>query len=286
MSMRAVIDVNNIGQNQLTSISTSSSRMLLTEIGELASTSEQGVVVHTTSAEAFENLSCDSILEMIASETPLSISAIEIPSSLSSSISGNTTQSIMFSALLAAMANGEEINIQSVNNSDKTISAAERGEIIRIALKILNVEDLYPNHPWSTHEEESLAASYHTISALFIRIGDLDGALEVLALSDRFEDSPRSLALRGMISRKRGETLDAVANMVSSLQQYEKRKQEAEGSHYLSFNPTSFEEINAELKDGLEALNKRDNENALAHFAQAVFQFDGFYKQYGIDKMS
>lgn len=286
MSMRAVIDVNNIGQNQLTSISTSSSRMLLTEIGELPATSGQGVTIFTSSPDAFENLASETILDLISSENPLSISAIEMPTSISSGISGTTSQCIMFSALLSAIANGEEITIEGISESDRTITSQERGEIIRLALKILNIEDLCPQHPWSTHEEESLAASYHTISAMFIRIGDLDGALEVLTLSDRFEDSPRSLALRGMISRKKGETLDAVANMVSSLQQYEKRKQEEAGTHYLTFNPQSFEEINSELKDGLEALNRRDNENALEHFAQAVFQFDGFYKQFGIDKLS
>jgi hypothetical protein len=102
-----------------------------------------------------------------------------------------------------------------------------------------------------------------------------------LKLSDQLEDSPRSLALKGIIAFDRGETLGAVANLVSSLQQYELRKK-SDGSHYLSFAPNNLERINSNLNAGLQALNKRNNEAALEHFAEAVNDFDTFYTEHGV----
>lgn len=62
--------------------------------------------------------------------------------------------------------------------------------------------------------------------------------------------------------------------MVSSLQQYETRKNDDNKSHYLSFKPNDLEVVNSKLHAGLEALNLRDNESALSYFAEAVFDFD------------
>jgi hypothetical protein len=80
-----------------------------------------------------------------------------------------------------------------------------------------------------------------------------------------------------------GEMLGAVANMVSSLKQYEIRK--AKNGHYLSFTPSNIEAMNTSLHAGLSALNKQDNPAALEHFASAVFQFDKFYHDCGIDSV-
>ena len=80
----------------------------------------------------------------------------------------------------------------------------------------------------------------------------------------------------------RGEVLGAVANMVSSLQQYEQRKKD-NSKHYSRFAPNNLETINQNLNAGLEALNKRNNEEALTFFTKAVFQFDPFYQDTGID---
>lgn len=190
----------------------------------------------------------------------------------------------IISAIIAAIGNGEKITLaSSTADAAAEISNQERSSLLKAAIAAIVVEELSPLHAWKEFEEESLAATYHELGAQFIKLGDFDSALEILAMSDRFEDSPRSLALRGLISKMKGETLDAVANMVSSLQQYEKRKTQEE-PHYLIFRPQSFDIVNEVLKDGLNALNQRDNENALSHFAKAVFEFDGFYQLHGIDK--
>ena len=38
--------------------------------------------------------------------------------------------------------------------------------------------------------------------------------------------------------------------------------------------------------DGLEALNKRENDRALTHFSEAVFNFDPFYAEYGVQSLT
>lgn len=160
----------------------------------------------------------------------------------------------------------------------------ERAACLQVAVNANNIEDLFPNHPWSMHGEESAAASYHSLAAVFIRLGDFASASTCLELSDRLEESPRSLALKGLLAMQRGEVLGAVANMVSSLQHYEMRKRET-GDHYLHFSPSDLEGINAKLSSGLAALNRRENLVALEHFADAVFSFDPFYRQFGVDRV-
>ncbi|GEM_PF-5238367 len=270
--MRAVIDVTKEEIKD-----TSAGRVLLTSSDFTPAETNTGVTVY-----GGENLSPETIFEQIIS-SGTEIKAIEIPKSLVSSLAGSEAQEILYSALFAAISSGEEITINPMRTN--SLSNESKSKIIKRAVELIPIEELCPNHPWSTHGEESLAAAYHTISANLIKLDDYEGALEALSVSDRFEDSPRSLALRGVIAKQRGETLAAVANMVSSLQQYEKRKADTE-SHYLTFAPKSFEDINSELKEGLDALNRKENEAALTHFAKAVFQFDGFYKNQGIDKIN
>jgi hypothetical protein len=270
--MRAVIDVT---KEELKN--TSADRVLLTSSEFTPAEATSGVSVY-----GGEQLSPDTIFEQIINKG-VEIKAIEIPSSLVTCLAGNDPQEIMYSALFAAMSSGEEISFIPTRTNELTNEL--KAKILKRAVELIPIEELYPNHPWSTHGEESLAAAYHTISAHLIKLKDYDGALEALSVSDRFEDSPRSLALRGVIAREKGETLAAVANMVSSLQQYEKRKVQTD-NHYLSFTPKSFEDINSELKEGLDALNRKENETALTHFAKAVFQFDGFYKNQGLDELN
>jgi hypothetical protein len=159
----------------------------------------------------------------------------------------------------------------------------ERALILTRAIAANNIEDLFPRHPWAEHHQESAAASYHSLAALFVRLGDINSAHECLQLSDSLEDSPRSLALKGLIAHEKGEILGAVANLVSSLQQYETRKRN-DGQHYLTFLPKDIEDINSKLQAGLDALNRRDNSVAFNHFAAAIFSFDDFYQSYGVDK--
>ncbi len=178
-----------------------------------------------------------------------------------------------------------EIQIDK-ENAEATVSMnnAARASALRFLIHSINIEELFPNHSWEKHQEECAAACYHTLAATFIKLEDYNSAIECLALSDRLEDSPRSLALKGLIALQKGETLTAVANMVSSLQEYERRKKETEG-HYLSFIPKDLEKINTNLQSGLSALNKRENDTAANCFREAVFHFDSFYEDCGLQSV-
>lgn len=206
------------------------------------------------------------------------------------SSSGASLGEVMAEAMIQAVIEGEmverlhsqvEISSFDISSSSCALSSQRTAALLKLAVNSCNIEDLFPHHAWKEHGEESAAASYHTLAALFIRFGDSASALDCLSLSDRLEDSPRSLALKGIIALDRGETLGAVANLVSSLQQYELRKKN-DNAHYLSFTPSNLERINSNLNAGLQALNRRNNEEAVEHFAEAVYNFDSFYSDYGV----
>jgi hypothetical protein len=152
---------------------------------------------------------------------------------------------------------------------------------LKTAIDAFNIEELFPNHNWVSYSQESAAASYHSIAALFLRFGDPESAAECLDCSERLEESPRYFALQALIHQQKGETLGAVASFVSSLQCYEARKVD-NGKHYITFKPSNLEVINSRLVDGLNALNKRDNDSAVGHFSEAVFNFDPFYAEHGV----
>lgn len=176
------------------------------------------------------------------------------------------------------------LDLSSSSDSLHTdLSGDTRSRLLSYAVGSINIEDLFPTHPWDQHEEESAAACFHTLAAHFIRYGDLKAAEECLSFSDRLEDSPRALALRGLISKQNGETLGAVANLVSSLQGYESRKRSGAHEHYVNFTPTNLEVINSSLHNGLSALNKQDNDSAFSHFARAVYNFDSFFASIGLE---
>jgi tetratricopeptide (TPR) repeat protein len=161
------------------------------------------------------------------------------------------------------------------------LSDGARARIVKAAVDAFNIEELFPNHNWISYSQESAAASYHSIAALFLRFGDAESAAECLDCSERLEESPRYFALQGLIHKQKGETLGAVASFVSSLQCYEARKVDT-GKHYITFKPSNLEVINSRLVDGLNALNKRDNDSALNYFSEAVFNFDPFYAEHGV----
>jgi hypothetical protein len=203
---------------------------------------------------------------------------------------GATLGDVLAEAMIQATIEGEEVerlNSQveissfDIASTNCELTNERTAALLKLTVNNCNIEDLFPQHAWKEHQEESAAAAYHSLAALFIRFGDSESALECLKLSDQLEDSPRSLALKGIIAFDRGETLGAVANLVSSLQQYELRKK-SDGSHYLSFAPNNLERINSNLNAGLQALNKRNNEAALEHFAEAVNDFDTFYTEHGV----
>lgn len=202
----------------------------------------------------------------------------------------NSINEVVCAALILAASEGNDVSPASstlATRGDSLINAlftfdnATYGRLLKITADSFNIEELFPNHAWREFSKESAAAAYHSLAALFLRFGDVESANQCLACSESLEESPRYFALKGLIQRERGETLGAVANMVSSLQCYESRKRN-DGNHYLSFKPDNLEMINSRLVDGLEALNKRDNIKALENFAEAVFQFDPFYTELGV----
>lgn len=239
-------------------------------------------------------LSADSVVATIATQDRWPALFVTMKSSFAEKClrdsSGASLLDILAEAMIRAAVEGEhverlnsqvEVSSFDVSSGLCELSREMRAKLLRWAIQNCNIEDLFPNHAWREHEEESAAACYHTLAALFIRFGDTSSALECLELSDQLEDSPRSLALKGIIALDRGETLGAVANLVSSLQQYELRKK-SDGAHYLSFTPINLERISSNLNAGLQALNKRNNEEAVEHFAEAVYDFDTFYSEYGV----
>ena len=203
-------------------------------------------------------------------------------------IQGRSFHEVAMNLVIDAMASSTPVNELSAMlgaDSPQTPFAAPSADVkatlMRRAIQNCNLEDLFPNHPWSSHENESAAACFHALAATFIRLGDMAGAAECLSMADKLEDSPRSLAMKGILAMQRGETLGAVANMVSSLKQYELRKRN-DGTHYLHFMPNDMQVVTQRLTDGLSALNHHDNERALENFAHAVFDFDPFYNEHGI----
>ncbi|NDC36915.1 MAG: hypothetical protein EBZ48_02555 [Proteobacteria bacterium] len=236
------------------------------------------------------SLTADNIVEVLSSgaELPLMCVAIRKDSALKiAPFEGENLPEILTRLLVKGTLRGQAASAtrysiavareHSLNLDDASISRT-----LRAITAEINIEDLFPSHPWTEHDEESAAAAYQTLAALFVRFGDLEAAADCLRISDTLEDSPRSLALKGMIAQLRGETLGAVANMVASLQQYEIRKH-ANNNHYVQYSPGNVEKISSSMQAGLSALNRADNEVALEFFSQAVFSFDPFFKETGLE---
>ncbi|MCB0310008.1 MAG: hypothetical protein KDD42_02155 [Bdellovibrionales bacterium] len=243
-----------------------------------------------------QDLSLDNIVSSLSQQRSMPLLCIGLSRSIGRLLSESQAESmteLMMEAIVRTVqehheiiAFSEEIDVASAASSEFNLSDAAIARLLYTLISNTNIEDLFPKHDWIRHEEESAAACYHTLAAIFLRLGNIEMATECLSLSDTLEDSPRSLALKGLIARAKGETLGAVANMISSLQQYETRKSDSSGEHYLCFAPSSddLESINRRLQSGLSALNMRDNNSALEHFTRAVFNFDPFYREYGIEE--
>jgi hypothetical protein len=210
-----------------------------------------------------------------------------------SSDDATTVTELLLRSLIRASAAGDSIRCSS--SSEIILSGAMLRALCELdtsalartlstAIDAMNIEELFPNHAWQDHSQESAAAVYHSLAALFLRFGDIESANQCLAHSERLEESPRLFALKGLIQHTQGETLGAVANMVSSLQCYETRKV-PDGKHYISFKPKNLEIIASRLVDGLNALNRQDNDKALTHFSEAIFNFDSFYSEHGVQSL-
>ena len=268
-------------------------REVLMQLSQSPASSSSIQIIGIESNDAIDgsSLSTDQLVNETSSKQLWPIIAISAPKAfLQSRSSRDFSSAREYMVQMICEAIGEGYSIEQVASSPLspesasacTLSSSEQARSLAAIINSCNIEELFPNHAWKEHEEESAAASFHSLAATFIRLGDGTSAMQCLAWSDRLEDSPRSLALKALIAREQGETLGAVANMVSSLQQYEQRKKNEDNKHYLTFNPDNLDEINKMLSAGLDALNNRDNDRAYGHFAEAVYKFDPFYSQHGV----
>ncbi|MCO6431892.1 MAG: glycosyltransferase family 2 protein [Deltaproteobacteria bacterium] len=262
----------------------------LLETSQLSSSIKYSSSQDYSDALSLSTLSGEAIVEAVQHGSSWPVGALALPAQWAAqSITASSVSYLDLAAQLIMTAANEGMEIEAfsaaIGGMDTVLTPSPEvcACILANAVNIFPIEELFPNHAWKEHSQEAAAASYQTLAAVFIRLGDLSNALDSLRLSDQFEESPRSLALRGLIAQIRGETLGAVANMVSSLQQYEARKK-SEG-RYIRFQPKDLEIVNTCLASGLEALNKRNNDQALDHFAKAVFNFDAFYSQLGLDSL-
>lgn len=246
-------------------------------------------------AAEFAQNSVDALIPFISNENAWPVAAVVASKALLSKLvksESATSKAILANAIAQAISEGEDVRQSSyvIELADATIArnatslnTVESAAVLRHIAQNAYIEDLFPNYSWDTHGEESAALCYHIIAALFIRLGNVAFAEEALQLGDRFEDSPRALALRGMIAENQGQTLEGVARLVASLQQYEIRKRN-DGRHLVTFMPRNVEKINESLQSGLEALNLRDNSKAINYFREAVFNFDSFYSDWGLKR--
>lgn len=200
-----------------------------------------------------------------------------------------TMAGLAIELMLEAYSRGESIEMidgEVTVPSDLGVLQAhnrELGRALRHSIEVIPVEELFPSNPWDTRRPESTLSCYQQLAAKFVRFGDLQAAESCLNQADRISESARSLALRAVIAMERGETLGAIAKLITSLQEYEQQKQPSASLAIESgSNSPAFDSVNTELKAGLDALNAQDNSSALRHFARAVREFDSFYRDSGL----
>lgn len=242
-----------------------------------------------SSNEIMTSMACNEIWPMVA----LSTSRLSLQAAFATTQDAASIPELMLCTLIRASAQGESVRRSSAMDVGMSASMLRavceldleaRSRVLSCVVDSMNIEELFPNFAWKEFSQESAAAAYHALAALFLRFGDTESAVQCLAHSEKLEESPRLFALKGLIQHTRGETLGAVANMVSSLQCYENRKTPDE-KHYLSFKPRNLEIVASRLVDGLNALNRQDNDKALTHFSEAVFNFDSFYSEFGVQSL-
>ncbi len=146
--------------------------------------------------------------------------------------------------------------------------------ILKCIIELFNIEDIFPSLEWSSNPKQSAAHSYQLLASQFLLLGDNDAALECINISDQFMETARSYALRAVIASQKGETLAAVANMVTSLQQYE------ESAPLGSLNDQIECSVTSSLQDGLNALNDQNNQLALEKFTHAIAEYDPYFKEH------
>jgi tetratricopeptide (TPR) repeat protein len=168
-----------------------------------------------------------------------------------------------------------------IRSEEEELSPFEKSLLLTDLLKKANIEDFFTSVSWHIDPLKQAAACYTEISTIFLTFNDSASALECLNLAESFGEAPRMGALRGIIAVLEGQTLTAVANMVSSLQHYEEQPKDTSQN---SLTPEVEKSITHDLKFGLKALNRRDNKKALEHFARALYNYDDYYSQMGLDR--
>lgn len=237
-----------------------------------------------------ENLHSNDIINIIKSNKITLPSIICIKCSILKSIGISeyrNFQEVCMGVILSIVTNNLNSLIYTndeTESCDINLDNNMRAKILRELLQTTNIEDLFPNNNWEIFANESAAVSYHTLCAMFIKFNDLTSAKECLNLSSSFLDSPRSLALRGLIALEQNDDLNAVANIISSLQLYEKRKKKLNNIEKINTTPQDLNLIEERLNQGLDALNNKENHKAATLFADAVYTFDSFFKEQNIQK--
>ena len=269
---------------------------LIAEIGEVRPL-EHILVAPTTEVGriAIPEISPETIVQALNDEcmwplTCLATSRRALAGAWSDAI--ESPNELLLQALIKSIADGDSVRVIdaispaiSLARAESTsrLSDAARARCLQVAVDSMNIEELFPNYNWALYSQESAATAFHTLSALFLRLGEPELAMECLACSEKLEESPRYFALQGFIHAAQGEKLGAVASLVSSLQCYETRKEE-DKSHYLHFAPQNIEVVKTHLEQGLDALNRKDNDTALRSFSDAIYCFDDFYQDLGIKR--
>lgn len=182
-----------------------------------------------TAKEELESLDAESIMSNLVNRTELPVTALLISKSdLQNCLSGQAESFAEAAIEILAKAISEGSSLRYAGSASQAkaqeLSNSTCARMLSLAVNTFAIEELFPQQAWKEHSEESAATSYHTLAAYFMRFEDFSNATDCLKLSEQFEESPRSLALRALIAFNKGETLGAVANLVSSLQQYEERK--------------------------------------------------------------
>lgn len=271
---------------------------IVAEIGDIR-TLEHLIVAPTTEVGTINlpEISPENIVAALGEECMWPLTCIATTRRALSGVWSENIESpneLVLQALIKSIADGDSVRVIesispaiSLTRAEETsrLSDAARARCLKVAVDEMNIEELFPQHNWAMYSEESAATAFHTLTALFLRLNQPEIALECLTCSEKLEESPRYFALQGFIHEAQGETLGAVASLVSSLQCYEARKNQ-DKSHYLHFTPNNIEVVKTHLEEGLDALNRKDNDTALRSFSDAIYCFDNFYQELGIKKMA
>jgi hypothetical protein len=221
-----------------------------------------------------------------------------LPHAISWYVGNNSAELNLMSPIALTTEAGKQIALAKKEGTLRAISVSAENNIdSRIRAKLLQgvvegsaIEDLFPEFSWSDADKErDFEESALCLAAMFLKLQDLELAEACVDQAQSLNgESPRALTLKAMISKAYGETLGAVANLVNSLQQYEQQKAKGAAEGRTAASSLNIEVINYRLKEGLEALNQRNNDEALEKFASAVFAFDPFFERQGLslDKLN